>query len=69
MKKLFISCPMKGRSEENIKKSMQKMHKIMESILGEELEVIQTYIDHDIPEGAHPRYVLSWKINFNVSRG
>lgn len=24
MKKLFISCPMKGRTEENIKKSMEK---------------------------------------------
>lgn len=54
MKKLFISCPMRGRSEENIKKSMKKMHKIMEDTLDEKLEVIQTYIDHEVPEGVHP---------------
>lgn len=30
MKKLFISCPMTGREEENIEKSIEKMHKIAE---------------------------------------
>lgn len=30
MKKLFISVPMKGRTEENIRKSIEKMHKIAE---------------------------------------
>lgn len=32
MKKLFISCPMKGRTEENIRKTMDKMHKIAEAM-------------------------------------
>ena len=27
MKKVFISCPMKGRTTENIQKTMDKMHK------------------------------------------
>lgn len=64
MKKLFISCPMRGRSEENIKKSMKKMHKIMEDILDEELEVIETYIDHAVPEGAnHNVYCLGKSIS------
>lgn len=45
MKKLFISCPMKGRTEENIRKSMEKMHKIAEAIFEEELEVIPSYIE------------------------
>ena len=54
MKKLFISCPMNGRSEENIIKSMEKMHKLMEVILEEELEPIQTYIDEEFPEGVNP---------------
>lgn len=49
-KKLFISCPMKGRTEENIKKSMEKMHKIAEIIFDQELEVIPTYIEHNPPE-------------------
>ena len=44
MKKLFISVPMKGRTEEQIKASMDKMHKIAEAVFGEELEVIDTYI-------------------------
>ena len=50
MKKLFISCPMKGRTEENIKKSMEKMHKLAEIIFDQELEIIPTYIEDNPPE-------------------
>lgn len=50
MKKLFISCPMKGRTEENIRRSMDKMHKIAEIIFDQELEVIPTYIEDNPPE-------------------
>ena len=50
MKKLFISCPMKGRTEENIRKSMEKMHKMAEIIFDQELEVIPTYIEDNPPE-------------------
>ena len=50
MKKLFISCPMKGRTEENIKKSMEKMHKIAEIVFDQELEVIPSYIEDNPPE-------------------
>lgn len=49
MKKLFISCPMKGRTEENIRNSMERMHKIAEATFGEELEVIPSYIEHTPP--------------------
>lgn len=48
MKKLFVSVPMRGRTDEDIKKSMAKMHKIAEVMLGEELELIDTWID-DVP--------------------
>lgn len=54
MKKLFISCPMKGRTEENIRKSMDQMHKIAEIIFDQELEVIPTYIDENPPEKCNP---------------
>ena len=50
MKKLFISCPMKGRTEENIKKSMEKMHEIAEIVFDQELEVIPSYIEDNPPE-------------------
>ena len=53
MKKLFISCPMKGRTEENIRNSMARMHKIAEAVFDQELEVIPTYIEHRPPENAH----------------
>lgn len=52
MKKLFISCPMKGRTEENIRNSMERMHKIAEASFGEELEVIPSYIEHTPPKDA-----------------
>lgn len=44
MKKLFISCPMKDRTEAQIRGTMMQMHRIAEAVFGEELEVIQTYI-------------------------
>lgn len=50
MKKLFISCPMKGRTEENIRKSMEKMHKMAEIVFDQKLEVIPTYIEDNPPE-------------------
>lgn len=53
MKKLFISCPMKGRTEENIRKSMEKMHKMAEIIFDQELEVIPTYIEDTPPDNNH----------------
>lgn len=43
---------MKGRTEENIRASMEKMHKIAELICGEELEVIDSYIEHKPPENS-----------------
>lgn len=53
MKKLFISCPMKGRTEENIKNSMARMHKIAELVFDQELEPIDTYIPDSAPEGVN----------------
>lgn len=51
-KKLFISCPMKGRTEENIRNSMARMHKMAEIVFDQELEVIPTYIEHTPPKDA-----------------
>ena len=53
-KKLFISCPMKDRTEENIKKTMAKMHKIAEVVFEQELDVIDTYIEDEPPVGIRP---------------
>ncbi len=41
--KLFISCPMKGRTEENIKKSFEVMQRVAEAYTGETLEVVNPY--------------------------
>lgn len=43
MKKLFVSVPMEGRTEEEIRKTIDKMKKIAEIFEGEELELIDTY--------------------------
>lgn len=50
MKKLFVSVPMKGRTEEEIKASIQKMKKIAEIYEGEELELIDSYIKDNPPK-------------------
>lgn len=49
-KKLFISCPMKGRTEEKIRNSMDRMHKIAEIMFDQELEVIPSYIPGNAPD-------------------
>jgi hypothetical protein len=50
MKKLFVSVPMKGRTEEEIKESIQKMKKIAEIYECEELELIDSYIEDNPPK-------------------
>lgn len=50
MKKLFISVPMKGRTEEAIRESRQKLQKLAEVVTGENFEVIDTYVKHDPPK-------------------
>ena len=49
-KKLYISCPMKDRTEEAIRHDMDRMHKMAEIVFDQELEVIPTYVKHDPPE-------------------
>ena len=55
MKKLFISCPMRGRTDEAIVATREAMHKIAEEIFGEKLEVIQNHIPapDDLPDGVN----------------
>ena len=53
MKKLFISVPMKNRTEEAIRNSMAKMKKIAEAYEGEELELIESYIEDNPPKDGH----------------
>ena len=52
MKKLFVSVPMKGRTEDEIKASMQKMKKIAEIYEWEELELIDSYIEDNPPKNS-----------------
>lgn len=44
MKKLFISCPMKDRTDDAIVRDMERMHKVAEIIFDQELEVIPSFI-------------------------
>ena len=53
MKKLFISCPMEGRTEQEIKESIEKMKKIAEIYEGEELELIDSYIEQNPPQNCN----------------
>ena len=54
--KLFISCPMRGLTDEMIKANREKMHKIAEIVFDQELEVIPSYI---IPAGEVPEGVMT----------
>lgn len=41
---------MRGRTEDNIRKSIEKMHKIAEVIFRQELELIPSYVEHNPPK-------------------
>lgn len=45
MKKIYISIPMKGRTDENIKASFERIKVIVEAMLGEPVEVIDTFLE------------------------
>ena len=49
MKKVFISVPMKGRTKENIEKSIEKMKTIASTLLDEEVEFINTIVEEKPP--------------------
>ena len=53
MKKLFVSVPMKGRTETEIKDSISKMKKVAEIYEGEELELIDSYIEDNPPQNTN----------------
>ena len=50
MKKLFVSVPMKGRTEEEIRASIAKMKAVAEAYEGEELELIDSYVEDNPPQ-------------------
>lgn len=53
MKKLFISQPMRGKTDEQILGEREKAIQSARELLGEEVEVIDTFYT-DFPEGAKP---------------
>lgn len=53
MKKLFVSVPMKGRTDEEIRASIAKMKNIAEAYEGEALELIDSYINENAPIDNH----------------
>lgn len=50
MKKLFISCPMKNRSEKDIRYTMDALHERAEKAFKQKLEVIDSYIEDNPPK-------------------
>lgn len=55
MKKLFVSVPMRERTEEAIKASIAKMKAIAEAYEGEELELIDSYMPGNAPKNVNRR--------------
>lgn len=47
MKKIFVCCPVFGRAEENVRKSIDTMKKYAELMLGDECEVVNNLLDYN----------------------
>ena len=60
MKKLFVSLPMNGLDEDEIKNNIKKLAEEAEKICGEKLELINSLIEEEPPEGVNtPLYYLA----------
>lgn len=46
MKRVFISVPMRNRSDEAIEKSLEYLHKVAEAWQGEELTPIHNFVEY-----------------------
>lgn len=57
MKKLFISQPMKGKSDEDILKERDRATRKAEAIVGEPIEVIDSFFQN-APADARPLWFL-----------
>lgn len=53
MKKLFISQPMKGKSDEDILKEREKAIREAEKLVGEPVEVIDSFFKEESPLNAN----------------
>lgn len=62
MKKLYIIVPMKGRTDEQIRESINKMWKMTEIMLGEECQVLPTYSkeNRDMPRFVALGRSIAW---------
>lgn len=66
MKKLFVSIPMRGRTEEAIRRSFERMHAIAENIFDEKLELIDTYFECNPPTNDYNRSM--WFIGKSIEK-
>ena len=57
MKKLFISQPMRGKSDEKIREERTKAIKCAEKLIGEPVEIIDSFFEK-APVGAKPLWYL-----------
>lgn len=53
MKKVFVSLPMGDRKQDEILQEMDRLLHAAEAYLGEELELIPTYVEGDSPSVNH----------------
>lgn len=63
MKKLFISQPMRGKSEEEIMREREIAIAKAKEIVGEDIEILETFFD-DFSEDAKPLQYLARSIEF-----
>lgn len=66
MKKLYISCPMRGRTEENIKKTRAKLLQIAKAVFDEpDLEVIDSFVTGNPPA---TKSIAIWNLGESIKK-
>ena len=65
MKKLYISCPMRGRTIEEIERSRDKMHRIAEAVFDQDLELVDSFVSYVPPETNN---IAIWQLGENIKK-
>ena len=67
MKKVFISCPMRGREEKNIKGSMERMF-VLAQLAHPDAEMIDSYIEDFPDEAMNDNQKRIWYLSKSIEK-
>lgn len=67
-RKLFVSCPMKGRSEEVVYREFDRLCRVAEAYFDETFDIIESFFEEEPPEGITGDKAAVWYLGKSISK-